>query len=110
MPVLRRRSHRSGGSEGRHREDVLALSGLRRNLANAPTFRAVHGTRLMVSKQKLPARPVLHHCPSCQEPQTRIKRVLGEGRFGSTNFVCTRMECALGIDMSKVDTWVADSA
>jgi hypothetical protein len=35
--------------------------------------------------------------------------VLSAGKFGSTNFVCARMECALGIDVSKVDTWVADT-
>ena len=60
-------------------------------------------------KHKLPVSPVLHQCPSCHEPQTRIKRVLSAGKFGSTNFVCARMECALGIDVSKVDTWVADT-
>ena len=59
-------------------------------------------------KKKLPTALTVRHCPSCQEPQTRIKRLLSEGRFGSTNFVCTRLECALGIDVSKVGTWVAD--
>lgn len=59
-------------------------------------------------KQKLPAPPAVHQCPSCHEPQTKIKRVLGDGKFGSSNFVCARLECSLGIDMSKVATWVAD--
>jgi len=40
--------------------------------------------------------------------QTKITRVLGEGRFGSINFVCSRKECALAIDVSKLETWVAD--
>ena len=62
-----------------------------------------------MSKQKPPAPPALHQCPSCHEPQTRIRRVLSAGKFGSTNFVCTRLECALGIDLTKVDTWVADT-
>jgi hypothetical protein len=35
--------------------------------------------------------------------------VLGEGRFGSINFVCSRRECALAIDVSKLETWVADN-
>ena len=47
-----------------------------------------------------------HHCPSCREPQTKIKRVLDGGKFGSTSFVCARPECALGIDVSKLETWV----
>ena len=62
----------------------------------------------MVPNQKLPAAPAAHRCPSCHQPQTKITRVLGEGRFGSINFVCSRMECALAIDVSKLETWVAD--
>jgi hypothetical protein len=60
-----------------------------------------------VSNQKIPQGPAVHQCPSCQCPQTKIKRVLGDGKYGSTNFVCSRLECALGIDLSKLDTWVA---
>jgi hypothetical protein len=63
-----------------------------------------------VSNQKLPqgsATTATHHCPSCQCPQTKIKRVLGEGKYGSTNFVCSRPECPLGINLSKLETWVA---
>ena len=36
------------------------------------------------------------------------KRVLESGKFGSTNFVCSRLECALGIDVSKLETWVVE--
>jgi hypothetical protein len=61
-----------------------------------------------VSTTRLPPVPVAHQCPSCQSPQTKIKRVLGEGRYGSTNFICARRECALGVDLSKLETWVAD--
>jgi len=61
-----------------------------------------------VSNYKVPAPPVVRQCPSCGQPQTKIKRVLGDGKFGSRNFICSRMECALGIDVSKLETWVAD--
>jgi hypothetical protein len=59
-----------------------------------------------VASQKKPAPPVAHQCPSCHEPQTKIKRVLGDSKFGASNFVCSRRECTLGIDLSKLDTWV----
>ena len=58
--------------------------------------------------QKLPAIPAAHICPSCHQPQTKIKRVLGDGKFGSRNFVCSRKECTLAIDVSKLETWVVD--
>jgi len=38
----------------------------------------------------------------------KIKRVPGDGRRGASSFVCSRLECALGIDVSKLETWVAD--
>lgn len=61
-----------------------------------------------MSDHKLPARPVVaHHCPVCQFPQTKIRRILGEGKYGSTNYVCSRAECAVGFDLAKLDTWVA---
>ena len=61
-----------------------------------------------MSNQKLPAPPPVHQCPSCHQPQTKIRRVLGDGKFGSSNFVCSRAECALAIDLSKLETWVAE--
>ena len=64
--------------------------------------------RAIVSDQKLPAVAALHQCPSCHHPQTKIKRVLAGGKFGSSNFVCSRLECALAIDVSKLETWVAE--
>jgi hypothetical protein len=60
----------------------------------------------MASPRSLP-RPVVHHCPVCQQPQTKIQRRLGESTHGSTNFVCTRTECAIGINLAQVKTWVA---
>jgi hypothetical protein len=62
----------------------------------------------MASSKSLPPRPpALHQCPVCQQPQTKIQRRLGEDRHGSTNFVCTRTECAVGINLSQVETWSA---
>jgi hypothetical protein len=34
--------------------------------------------------------------------------VLGDGKFGSTNFVCSRADCALAFDVSKLKTWVVE--
>ena len=56
--------------------------------------------------QKIPVPLPPHQCPSCHQPQTKITRVLESGKFGSINFVCARMDCALGIDVSKLETWV----
>lgn len=61
-----------------------------------------------MSTPKPPASPAVHQCPSCHQPQTKIKRVLDDGKFGSRNFICSRSECALGIDLSKLKTWVTD--
>ena len=61
-----------------------------------------------MSNQKPQAAPTAHQCPSCHQPQTKITRVLGDGKFGSINFVCSRMECALAIDVSKLETWIAE--
>ena len=63
-----------------------------------------------MSNQKQPVVPAAHQCPSCHQPQTRIKRVLGDGKFGSSNFVCSRGGCVLAIDVSKLQTWVADES
>lgn len=55
---------------------------------------------------RVPVPVDAHQCPSCREPQTKIKRVLDGGKFGSTSFVCARTECALGIDVTRLETWV----
>lgn len=56
----------------------------------------------------LPPRPVVHECPICHFPQTRIQRKLSDEKYGATNYVCARSgECVLGINLAKVDTWVA---
>ena len=58
------------------------------------------------SKSSAP-RPALHHCPVCQQPQTKIQRKLGGDRHGSTSFVCTRHDCPVRINLAQVDTWAA---
>ena len=63
-----------------------------------------------MSNQKPQAAPTAHQCPSCHQPQTKITRVLGDGKFGSSNFVCARVDCALAIDVSKLETWVTDDS
>jgi hypothetical protein len=60
-----------------------------------------------MSGQKLPPRPTVHECPVCHCPQTKIQRVLSEGKYGSISYVCSRVECAVGLDLSKLQTWVA---
>lgn len=50
-------------------------------------------------------RPVPHVCPVCQFPQTKIQRKLGEDTHGSITYVCARVECSVGIDLSRVETW-----
>lgn len=60
-----------------------------------------------MSDQRAPVIAAAHHCPSCHEPQTKITRVLAGGKLGSSNFVCARAACALGIDVSKLVTWIA---
>ena len=56
---------------------------------------------------KQPPPPATHRCPVCQIPQTKIQRILGDGKYGSTSYVCSRSECAVGLDLSKIETWVA---
>jgi hypothetical protein len=59
------------------------------------------------TKHKDPA-PSLHHCPVCHHPQTKIQRRLGGVTRGSTIYVCARAgECSVGINLTKVETWVS---
>lgn len=51
--------------------------------------------------------PVPHQCPVCGCPQTKIQRILGEEKYGSTCWVRSRAACSVGRDLSKIDTWVA---
>jgi len=60
-----------------------------------------------MAEQRLPLRPVVHQCPVCHFPQTKIQRKLTDDKHGATNYVCSRVECAVGFDLAKVDTWVA---
>ena len=56
---------------------------------------------------KEPRPPTPHRCPVCQFPQTKIQRILSEGKYGSVSYVCSRVECTVGLDLSKVETWAA---
>jgi hypothetical protein len=61
----------------------------------------------MQPKRKDPA-PTVHECPICHYPQTKIQRRLGGATHGSTIYVCARAgQCSVGMDLSKVPTWVA---
>lgn len=58
--------------------------------------------------QKLPPPAVVHACPVCHCPQTKIQRKLERDQQGAISYVCARVrECPLGIDLTKVETWVA---
>ena len=62
-----------------------------------------------MTERKRPAQaiPAVHRCPVCGVPQTKIARKLASGGHGSTSYVCARAgECAVGINLTKVDTWV----
>ncbi len=56
---------------------------------------------------KEPAPPATHRCPVCRLPQTKIQRILGGGKYGSVSYVCSRAECTIGLDLTKIDTWAA---
>ena len=60
-----------------------------------------------MASQKTPPLPTVHRCPICQFPQTKIQRILSEGRYGSISYVCARRECTVGLDLSKVENWAA---
>lgn len=47
-------------------------------------------------------------CPVCAQPQTKVQRRLTETTNGSTMYVCCRAgQCSVGMDLKKMDTWVA---
>ena len=61
----------------------------------------------MQTKDKAGPPPV-RQCPVCHYPQTKIARRLSETARGSTIYVCARVgECSVGVNLSKVETWVA---
>jgi hypothetical protein len=52
--------------------------------------------------------PVVHVCPVCGRPQTKIQRLIGAATRGSTIYVCARAdECSVGVSLSKIANWVA---
>jgi hypothetical protein len=98
--------------QGRHLADLLAVPGLWRNLERRAPRRAVPSEVVLevmsMADHKLAPRPSDHSCPVCHFPQTKIQRKLGDEKQGATNYVCARAgECAIGIDLRLVDTWVA---
>jgi hypothetical protein len=60
-------------------------------------------------QSKSSKRPQLGpECPACHHPQTRVQRRLTETMKGSMTYVCTRVgQCSVGMNLDKVDTWVA---
>ena len=60
----------------------------------------------MAAQKEVPP-PATHRCPVCGFPQTKIRHILGQGRYGSISYVCSRLECAVGFDLSKIETWAA---
>ena len=62
----------------------------------------------MMQPKRADRPPAVHQCPVCQHMQTKIQRRLSGERHGSTIYVCARAgECSIGINLTKVDTWVA---
>jgi hypothetical protein len=61
----------------------------------------------MTHPKTAPKPAILHECPVCHFPQTKIQRKVGNERLGATNYVCARAgDCSLGINLMKVETWV----
>ena len=60
----------------------------------------------MAAQKEVPP-PAAHQCPVCRLPQTKIQRILDGGKYGSISYVCARVECAVGFDLKKIDTWAA---
>jgi hypothetical protein len=61
-------------------------------------------------QRKASDRPpyVVPQCPVCHHPQTKVQRRLTATTNGSTTYVCTRPdECSVGVNLQKVNTWVA---
>jgi hypothetical protein len=63
---------------------------------------------MMQTPKRTDRPPVVRECPVCHQRQTKIQRRLSGETNGSTIYVCARWgECSVGIDLSKVETWVA---
>ena len=62
----------------------------------------------MMQVKRNESAPPVHQCPVCHRPQTKLRRRLSETTQGSTIYVCARSgECSVGVNLTKVDTWVA---
>jgi len=61
----------------------------------------------MIPPKAKPQTPLVHLCPVCQRPQTKIQRQLNGTTHGSVIWVCARAnDCSVGFNLSKVETWV----
>jgi len=80
----------------------LIKVGWRRMILFQPDWSAI----MMQPKRNDP--PPNHQCPVCRHPQTKIQRRLNADKNGSTIYVCGRAgDCSVGMDLTKVETWVA---
>ena len=62
----------------------------------------------MIPPKSKPLTPLVRQCPVCHHPQTKIQRLLNGATQGSTTYICARAdECSVGINLSKLETWVA---
>ena len=62
----------------------------------------------MIPPKSKPQVPIVHQCPVCHHPQTKIQRRLNGTAHGSIIYVCARADqCSVGMNLSKVETWVA---
>ena len=72
----------------------------------AQSARPRRDTVRLMWNSKLAARPAVHECPACHQPQTKIQRKIGDTARGAVCFVCARPECSLGLNLTKVDNWI----
>ena len=62
----------------------------------------------MVQLKRNDSPPSTHQCPVCHYPQTKVQRRLTATMNGSTTYVCARTgECSVGVNLTKLETWVA---
>jgi hypothetical protein len=61
----------------------------------------------MMQPKRKDAAPLIHICPVCQQPQTKIQRLIGSTTRGSTVYVCARTgKCIVAVSLNKIDNWV----
>lgn len=61
----------------------------------------------MLQPKRKVAAPLIHVCPVCHQPQTKIQRLIGSTTRGSTAYVCARVgACIVAVSLNKIDNWV----